>query len=82
MSYTVTTHWCHLKTRSSLPCHAECTNSIAVDTGKHAESTTDQAPTPHAELLLMRVLAQSAIAANEFNIEKFNNENTVLTVFA
>lgn len=48
----------------------------------HAESTTDQAPTPHAELLLMRVLAQSAIAANGLHIQKSNNENTVLTVFA
>lgn len=55
---------------------------MAVDTGKDTESTTYQAPTPHAELLLMSLLAQSAIAANGFNIEKLNNENNLFTVFA
>lgn len=30
------------------------THSTTVDTGKHTESTADQALTPHAELLLMR----------------------------
>lgn len=62
-------------------CHAECIHSVAVDTGKHAESTTYQALTPHAELLLMRVLAQPATAANGFNIEKLDNENNLFNVF-
>lgn len=55
---------------------------MAVDTGKHAESTPDQGATSHAELLLMRVLAQSAFAANGFYIEKCYNANGLFIVFA
>lgn len=53
---------------------------MTVDTGKHTESTADQAP--RAELLLMEgVLAQSAIATNGTNAEESNNESSSLAVF-